>query len=83
MVLSNVRPPKLLDAGQKSWNLERTYHGIWAINLIHISPWDCTLSLFENAAKYLEPGGRLLLYGAYKEDGRHTGAKAIELSTRD
>lgn len=70
--LSNVLTPKLLDVTQSDWNLSQKYHGVWAINLIHISPWECTLSLFEKAASVLLEDGKLYLYGAYRQSGQHT-----------
>lgn len=70
--LSNVLPPRTVDVSSDVWKVEGPFDGIWAINLIHISPWECTLGLFRNAAKLLTPDGRLYLYGAYRRNGRHT-----------
>jgi len=40
------------------------------INMIHISPWDATLGLFQIANEYLDPiHGYLFCYGPYKENG--------------
>lgn len=42
------------------------------INMIHISPLECTAGLFANAGALLRPGGLLVTYGAYGQDGRLT-----------
>lgn len=70
--LSNVRPPLSLDAASPNWNLEGKYDGVWAINLIHISPWESTLGLFRGAADCLKEHGKIFLYGAYKRGGEHS-----------
>jgi hypothetical protein len=37
--------------------------------MIHISPWQATLSLLRGAGRHLNTGGKLILYGPYLEDG--------------
>jgi cyclopropane fatty-acyl-phospholipid synthase-like methyltransferase len=70
--LSNVRPPEMVDVSSEEWGLKGPFDGILAINLIHISPWSCTLGLFRNARRLLTDGGLLYLYGAYRQGGQHT-----------
>ena len=70
--LPNVLTPILIDASTSDWNLDKKYDGIWAINLIHISPWETSLGLFQQAAKHLKTHGKIYLYGPYKRDGEHT-----------
>ena len=38
--------------------------------MIHISPWTATHALFRGAARHLRPGGLLVLYGPYLENGQ-------------
>ncbi|MDB5644960.1 DUF938 domain-containing protein [Methylobacterium sp.] len=69
--LANLRPPLDLDAASAPWPIRRT-DAILCINMIHIAPWAATLGLMEQAGRILAPGGPLFLYGAFRENGRHT-----------
>ena len=44
---------------------------IVSINLIHISSWNCTRSLFTESGKLLSNGKYLMLYGPFKIDNEH------------
>jgi hypothetical protein len=39
-------------------------------DMVHISPWKCTESLFANAAEILKSQGRLFMYGPFAVDGK-------------
>ena len=54
-------PPKLVD------NLQV----IISINMVHIAPWECTESLFEESGKLLNYGKFLILYGPFKIKNKH------------
>ncbi len=49
---------------------DQRVHVIVCINMIHISPWSSTLSLFELASKLLDKGGFLFTYGPYRVNGQ-------------
>jgi SAM-dependent methyltransferase len=78
--LPNVRPPLVLDASDRNWPALRVAEAAGAggvaavliINLTHISPWVATLGAVRGAAEALRPGGKLIIYGPFKIDGRHT-----------
>nr|XP_018900519.1 PREDICTED: UPF0585 protein C16orf13 homolog A-like [Bemisia tabaci] len=71
----NVLPPKYLDASQD--------HSTWAdgtikpgsfdyvinINMMHISPYPATIGLFKGCGAVLKPGGLLITYGPYADNG--------------
>jgi SAM-dependent methyltransferase len=69
--LSNVRAPLTLDVSRHPWPIERA-DAVLCINMVHISPWQATLDLMAGAARVLDEGGILFLYGPYRRFGAHT-----------
>ncbi|MEN0074846.1 MAG: DUF938 domain-containing protein [Paracraurococcus sp.] len=69
--LPNLRPPLALDAAAEPWPIDRA-DAVVCINMIHIAPWAAGLGLLRGAARLLPPGGPLILYGPYRQGGRHT-----------
>ena len=69
--LANLRPPLALDVSVAGWSAAAPgpWAAIVAVNLLHIAPWAATLGLFEGAGATLAPGGRVLVYGPFAEDG--------------
>ncbi|WP_320663947.1 DUF938 domain-containing protein [Prochlorococcus sp. MIT 1223] len=57
---------------QLSLKLQSSIKAIVCINMLHISFWDCTKALFEEAQNHLRKGHLLIIYGPFKKDGRHT-----------
>ena len=56
---------------------------IFCINMVHISPFHCTVDLMKLCNKYLRPGGILLLYGPYRVNGYMTDSNVqFDLSLR-
>lgn len=80
----NLLPAIQLDASAEPWPLEGPFDAIWAINLIHISPWETTLGLFRGARRHLLEGGSVYLYGAYRRGGEHTAPsnQAFDMSLK-
>ncbi|HQY62988.1 MAG TPA: DUF938 domain-containing protein [Polyangiaceae bacterium] len=73
---TNILPPLRLDATD-TWRLPAIgdgarFDGLVCINMLHISPWEATVGLFENAERALARGAFVLLYGPYRQGGRHT-----------
>ncbi len=74
----NKKMPKpfLLDVEKIPWEiplkLANSLQGIVSINMIHIAPWSCTVSLFEGSGRFLKKGEFLLLYGPFKIGNQHT-----------
>lgn len=69
--LPNLLAPLDLDATAPSWPVQRA-DAVVAINMVHISPWRATEGLTAGAGRVLPPGGVLYLYGAFRQEGRHT-----------
>ena len=75
--LSNVAPPVLLDVMAAQWPsaakpFMQRFDAIFCANLLHISPWPVCAALMQGAARHLAPGGVLVTYGPYFEDGVQT-----------
>lgn len=69
--IERVRPAIVLDATRDPWPLERA-DAVVCINMVHISPIECSHGLFRGASKVLAPGAPLVTYGPYRIDGKHT-----------
>jgi SAM-dependent methyltransferases len=74
--LPNLPRPLRLDVRSRPWPGvgEASVDAVVAINVIHIAPWETCLGLIHGAARVLKPEGALILYGPFKQDGRHTAA---------
>lgn len=62
---SNLRPPMTLDV-TGDWQIDRA-DAILCVNMVHISPWTCSLGLLDGASRLLGPGAPLILYGPWLE----------------
>lgn len=71
--LTNILDPVQIDITQpcEEWPISRDskYQLIVCINMIHISPWQCTLGLLVNSSKLLKEDGYLVTYGPYSVNG--------------
>jgi hypothetical protein len=72
----NVVEPVKLDVSQsvRHWPIEVTrfagrFDFVFNANMIHISPWNCTLGLFSGASQMLKVGGKLMMYGPFAVGG--------------
>lgn len=88
--LRNVQPPRLLDVLAEHWlpddeaGQALRFDLIYCANMLHIAPWACCAALMRGAARHLAPGGVLVTYGPYLEDGVPTseGNLAFDQSLR-
>lgn len=62
----NLRPPVRLNVCSRDWPVAAA-DAILCINMVHISPWECSLGLLDGAAKLLSNGAPLILYGPWLE----------------
>lgn len=69
--LPNVLAPLALDVTIEPWPLAAA-DAIFCANMIHISPWACTLALFAGAGHLLPAGAALFTYGPYRFSGSFT-----------
>jgi hypothetical protein len=77
--LPNLKPPLRIDLSGPAWGEAIGDGGgpaallaVFSANVIHIAPWRVAEGLLAGAGRYLRADGRLLLYGPFKREGRHT-----------
>lgn len=84
--LDNVYAPMVLDVQSQSWlDGAQTVDLVVCINMLHIAPWATCAALMRGCARHLAPGGKLVTYGPYFEDGVPTAASnlAFDASLRE
>jgi hypothetical protein len=62
--LPNVHPALDLNAEASDWPLTHAA-AVLCINMVHISPWEATQGMLSAAARLLQAGAPLFLYGPY------------------
>lgn len=75
--LPNVAEPLELDA-TTDWAAREDVRAlapdvVFSANVIHIAPWAVAEGIVAGAGAVLRPGGRLIFYGPFRQDGRHVG----------
>ncbi|MEM1162351.1 MAG: DUF938 domain-containing protein [Pseudomonadota bacterium] len=70
--MPNLLQPMWLDAAE-AWPEIEPLTAVISSNVIHISPWAVTEGIVRGAGANLVPGGLLMFYGPFKENGQHTG----------
>lgn len=74
--LTNLLPPLILDAEMEDWPVAQA-DAVVCINMVHISPWEATRSMFAKAGGILARSAPLVLYGPYLEDRIETASSNI------
>jgi len=65
-----IRPPMAIDLLVPETHVAlEGFDALVCLNVIHIAPWTVAEALAGLAARLLTPGGCVLLYGPFKEDG--------------
>lgn len=77
----NFLAPVLFDARSPAWPVDRA-DAVVSANVIHISPWSVALGLFDGAARVLEAGGLLVLYGPFRFSGSFTAESNAAFDAR-
>ena len=76
-----------LDVRDSDWREQLTIpaQAVVAINLLHISAWECTVALLKQSAQLLQAGGKLCVYGPFCVDGQHVSAsnRSFDTSLRE
>jgi hypothetical protein len=82
--LENLWAARNLDIILEDWDLGvgDTVAAIVAINVLHIAPWSVSVALMRGASRCLSGDGRLLVYGPFRRDGRHTADSNIRFDAQ-
>ena len=68
--LTNLHPARLLDATVSGWGAATGgFDMAHVTNLLHLIPTQAALTLVQEAARALRPGGRMMIYGPFLRDG--------------
>jgi hypothetical protein len=78
--LANIREPVVIDAAAPDWPLERA-DAVLNTNMVHISPWSSALGLLDGAARVLEAGAPLILYGPWLSDSLPTAPSNLDFDS--
>lgn len=83
--VANVLPPLPLDVMAAEWPTAERFDAIYCANMLHIAPWAACAALMQGAARHLVPGGLLITYGPYFEQGVAPAASnlAFDASLRE
>ena len=84
--LANLKTPVLLDATQVGWSSEHTNQNfVLLVNLIHLISLSEARTIISEISLALAPGGRSIIYGPFKRDGKLTtpGDKSFHQSLKE
>ena len=73
----NLLPPRNIDVRSSEWAVGKV-EAIFCANMIHISPWSCTIGLVEGVGRNLTSPGVFVLYGPFRMGGKHTSDSNAE-----
>ena len=77
-ILANLKTPVLLDATEVGWSCEHNDQNfILLVNLIHLISEAEATTIIREISIALAPGGRAIIYGPFKKDGKLTSAGDI------
>jgi SAM-dependent methyltransferase len=80
--LANVLDPVQLDVRSEPWFPDdaapQAFDLIFCANMLHISPWEASIALLQGSARHLAPGGALVTYGPYFENGVTAAQSNVE-----
>jgi hypothetical protein len=72
-ILANLKPPVLLDATEVGWGTEHADQNfILVVNFLHLISEAEAKTMIGEISLALAPGGRSIIYGPFKRDGKLT-----------
>lgn len=79
--LPNTPPPIELDVNQARWP-ETRYDAVFSANTLHIMSWAEVERMFARLPEILADDARLVVYGPFNYDGRHTSPSNADFDRR-
>jgi SAM-dependent methyltransferase len=79
--LANVLEAIQFDVRTEPWFADKeppSFDLIFCANMLHIAPWEACDALMRGAAQHLAPGGVLVTYGPYFEEGGTPAPSNVE-----
>jgi SAM-dependent methyltransferase len=82
--VSNVQQPQRLDLLDRDWTWMPggPLAAMLCINVLHISAWAVSENLIAGAARFLQPNGKLFVYGPFIHDAAHTAPSNAAFDAR-
>ncbi len=76
----NVLPAIKLDVTQNNWFASECekFDALFCFNVIHITPWEVTQTIFNHGSKYMKDTCQIMFYGPFKVNGKQTSASNEE-----
>lgn len=69
----NLAAPLALDVDAGNWP-DRTFDAVFSANTLHIMKWSSVHNFFAGLRQVLAPGGVLVVYGPFNQNGDYTAA---------
>lgn len=67
---AGLPPPLALDVRAGPWPADR-FDVVFTANTAHIMSWSAVCAMIKGSARVLRPGGYLLIYGPFTQNGQH------------
>jgi SAM-dependent methyltransferase len=81
--VGNIRPAITIDVCDPDWQAGK-FDVTFTANTLHIMSWQAVCAFYRGAARYLRPGGLVLIYGPFQYHGQHSADsnRAFDLELR-
>ena len=78
---NNFLEPLKLSTRDKEWSIGQ-FDAAFCCNMIHISPWESSVGLFNHMARHLLPGGAFIIYGPFFQNNIETAPSNLKFDNQ-